>query len=52
MKIWTKIIDKTLRQEAETGEHHFGFRTGEGTIDAAFALWQIIEKYLETGNYT
>ena len=47
MKIWEKIIERRLRGETSIGEEQFGFMPGRGTVDAIFALRQVMEKHLE-----
>jgi len=47
MKIWEKIIDSRLRSMVKIGNEQFGFMPGRSTIDAIFALRQLIEKYRE-----
>ena len=43
MKIWERIIDRSLREQTE----QFGFLPGRGTTDAIFAARQVIEKHQE-----
>ena len=47
MKIWEKIIERRLREETIIGDEQFGFMPGRGTVDAIFALRQMIEKHRE-----
>ena len=45
MKIWEKIIERRLREETTIGDAQFGFMPGRGTVDAIFALRQMMEKH-------
>ncbi|KAI5735640.1 hypothetical protein M8J77_020866 [Diaphorina citri] len=45
MKIWERIIDTRIRKETSIGEEQFGFMPGRGTMDAVYALRQLMEKY-------
>ena len=47
MKIWEKIIERRLRVEKTIGDEQFGFMPGRGTVDAIFALRQMMEKHRE-----
>ena len=47
MKIWEKIIEKRLREATTIGDEQFGFMPGRGTVDAIFALRQMMEKHRE-----
>ncbi|KAL1454893.1 hypothetical protein WDU94_009023 [Cyamophila willieti] len=47
MKLYERIIDKRLRKETCISENQFGFMPGRGTMDAVFAIRQLLEKYLE-----
>ena len=47
MKIWERIIERRLRAETNIGDEQFGFMPGKGTIDAVFALIQVVEKHCE-----
>ena len=47
MKIWEKIIERRLREETTIGDEQFGFMPGRGTVDAIFALRQMMEKHRE-----
>ena len=44
MKIWERIIDRSLREETSTGEEQFGFMPGRGTTDAIFAARQVTDR--------
>ena len=47
MKIYERIIEQRIRNETVMSEEQFGFMPGKGTIDAIFALRQLMEKYAE-----
>lgn len=47
MKIWERIIERRIRNETEIGDQQFGFMPGRGTMDAIFAVRQMMEKYGE-----
>ena len=47
LKIFERVLDKRLREETEIRDEQFGFMKGRGTVDAIFALRQVMEKYLE-----
>ena len=47
MTIWEKIIERRLREETTIGDEQFGFMPGRGTVDAIFALRQMMEKHRE-----
>ena len=47
MKIWEKIIERRLREETTTRDEQFGFMPGRGTVDAIFALRQMMGKHRE-----
>ena len=47
MKLWERIMDERIREETSVGEEQFGFMPGRGTMDAVFALRQVMEKYRE-----
>ncbi|KAJ8884781.1 hypothetical protein PR048_010977 [Dryococelus australis] len=40
MKIWGKVIERTIREETTIGEEQFDFMPGKGSMDAMFALRQ------------
>ena len=47
MKLWERVIDSRLREEANVALEQFGFMPGRGTTDAMFALRQLAERYRE-----
>ena len=47
MKIYERIIEQRIRNKTVMSEEQFGFMPGKGTIDAIFALRQLMEKYAE-----
>ena len=47
LKLYERIIDKRLRQETSISDCQFGFMPGRSTMDAVFAIRQLLEKYLE-----
>ena len=47
MKIWERIIDRRIREETTIGDEQFGFMPGRGTMDAIFAVRQLMEKHRE-----
>ncbi|XP_076029795.1 uncharacterized protein LOC143018321 [Oratosquilla oratoria] len=46
MKLLERVMDKRLRAETEVCSEQFGFMKGRGTMDAIFALRQVMEKYI------
>ena len=47
MKMWERVIEKRLREEVTISDEQFGFMPGRSTMDAIFALRQLMEKYRE-----
>ncbi|KAI5724883.1 hypothetical protein M8J77_008337 [Diaphorina citri] len=47
MKIWERIVETRLREEASTSEEQFGFMLGRGTTDGVFAIRKVMEKCRE-----
>ena len=47
MKIWERIIENRVREETSIGKEQFGFMPGRSTIDAVFAIRQLVEKHRE-----
>ena len=45
MKVLERVFEERIRQIVEINEIQMGFMPGKGTIDAIFAVRQIIEKY-------
>lgn len=45
MKLLERVLDKRLREETEVCSEQFGFMKGRGTMDAVFALRQVMESY-------
>ena len=48
MKIWVRIIDRTLREETRIGDEQFVVMSGRGTTDdILIAAMQVIEEHRE-----
>ena len=47
MKLLERIIEVKIRAERSIGEEQFGFMPGRSTMDAIFALRQLLEKHRE-----
>ena len=47
MKTWERIMEVRLRRTVEISEEQFGFMPGRSTMDAIFALKQLLERYHE-----
>ena len=47
MKLWERVIEKRIRQEAGIREHQFGFMPGRSTTEAIHVLRRLMEKYRE-----
>ena len=47
MKIWERIMEVRLGRIVEISEEQFGFMPGRSTMDAIFALRQLLEQYHE-----
>ncbi|KAI5746693.1 hypothetical protein M8J77_006372 [Diaphorina citri] len=47
MKLYERIIDKRLRKETCISDGQFGFMPGRSTMDAIFAIRQLLEKHVE-----
>lgn len=47
LKIWEGLINRRLKKEASVSEQQSGFMPDRSTIDAHFALRQLMEKYKE-----
>ena len=44
MKLWTRVIEKRIRQEVVFMEHQFGFMPGRSTTKAIHVLRRLMEK--------
>src|SRR6201996_4107998 len=47
LKLWERVLEGRLRMLVEIGEGQFGFQKGKSTMDAAFALRILMEKFRE-----
>lgn len=47
LKLWERVLDSRLRDVVNISVEQFGFMKGRGTVDAIFALRQLLEKYRE-----
>ena len=48
IKLWEKVIEKRIRQEAVIREHQFSFIPGISTTEAIYVLTRLMKKYRET----
>ena len=47
MKLWERVIEKRIKQEAVIREHQFAFMPGRSTTVAIHVLRRLMEKYKE-----
>ena len=47
LKIFERIMDRRLRQEARIRKQQLGFMKEVGTVDGIFSIRQLMEKYRE-----
>ena len=47
LKLWERSLEVRLRSLVDIGEGQFGFQKGKSTMDAAFALRILMEKFRE-----
>ncbi|KAI5739350.1 hypothetical protein M8J77_018157 [Diaphorina citri] len=47
LKLYERIVDKRLRKETSISDNQLDFMPGRSTMDAVFAIRQLLEKYLE-----
>ena len=47
MKMFEKIVERTLRKLITVNNMQFGFSPGKGTTDAVFIIQQLQEKHIE-----
>ena len=47
MKLWERIIERSLRRDLTFSNQQYGFMPGKSTTDALFALIVLMEKYRE-----
>nr|QIA97904.1 hypothetical protein AP_R.00g000040-v1.0.a3 [Amaranthus palmeri] len=45
MKLWERVIERKIRQEAVIRENQFGFMPGRSTMEAIHVLRRLMEKY-------
>ena len=50
MKLWERIVERTLRSDLTFSNQQYGFMPGRSTTDALFALRVLMEKYREGQN--
>ena len=49
MKVLERLFEERIRERVEINEIQMGFMPGKGTIDAIFAVRQLMEKYGKIG---
>ena len=49
MKVLERVFEERIREQVEISEIQMGYMPGKGTVDAIFAVRQLIEKYGKIG---